>query len=112
MRSASTAAPGTRPFSARPTSSGCGAPSRTSRWQAGSLSGPSPSQRRQEHGYRRGGREYTFKLREGMKWSDGKPFTADDIVFAYEDVLSNEDLTPDVPLTFLGGDEPAEIESR
>ena len=25
--------------------------------------------------------EFTFKLRKGMKWSDGKPFTADDIVF-------------------------------
>jgi ABC-type transport system substrate-binding protein len=56
------------------------------------------------------GREYTFKLREGMKWSDGKPFTADDIVFAYEDVLLNEDLTPEVPITFVGGDEPAKIE--
>lgn len=27
---------------------------------------------------------WTFKLREGMKWSDGAPFTADDIVFWYE----------------------------
>jgi peptide/nickel transport system substrate-binding protein len=57
-----------------------------------------------------GGKEYTFKLRKGMRWSDGKPFTADDIVFAYEDVLLNEDLTPDVPTTFLGGDTPAKIE--
>ncbi len=29
---------------------------------------------------------WTFKLREGMKWSDGTPFTADDIVFWYEAV--------------------------
>ncbi len=27
--------------------------------------------------------DYTFRLREGMKWSDGQPFTADDIVFWY-----------------------------
>lgn len=26
---------------------------------------------------------YTFKLREGLKWSDGEPFTADDVVFSY-----------------------------
>ena len=36
----------------------------------------------------------TFHLREGMKWSDGAPLTADDIMFWYEDILSNEDLTP------------------
>src|SRR5262245_57614779 len=29
--------------------------------------------------------EFTFFLRKGMKWSDGKPFTADDIVFSIED---------------------------
>ena len=27
----------------------------------------------------------TITLREGAQWSDGQPFTADDIVFAYED---------------------------
>jgi peptide/nickel transport system substrate-binding protein len=37
-------------------------------------------------------RSYTFKLREGMKWSDGAPFTADDIMFYIEDVLMNEEL--------------------
>lgn len=39
----------------------------------------------------------TMFLREGMKWSDGYPFTADDFVFYYEDVLLNEDLTPAIP---------------
>lgn len=37
---------------------------------------------------------FTFKLREGMKWSDGEPFTADDILFWYEDVFLDETLTP------------------
>lgn len=37
---------------------------------------------------------YTFKLREGHKWSDGQPFTTDDIMFFYEDVMLNEELTP------------------
>lgn len=37
---------------------------------------------------------YTFKLREGHKWSDGKPFTTDDIMFFYEDLMLNAELTP------------------
>ncbi|MCR6673007.1 ABC transporter substrate-binding protein [Devosia ginsengisoli] len=34
-------------------------------------------------------RTYTFHLREGMKWSDGQPFTADDIVFWWERIENN-----------------------
>ncbi|NPV09354.1 MAG: ABC transporter substrate-binding protein [Anaerolineae bacterium] len=41
--------------------------------------------------------EFTFYLREGMRWSDGEPFTADDFVFWYEDVLLNEEMTPTIP---------------
>jgi peptide/nickel transport system substrate-binding protein len=37
-------------------------------------------------------REYTFHLRPGMHWSDGAPFTADDIMFYIEDILFNEEL--------------------
>ena len=41
--------------------------------------------------------EYTFELRQGLNWSDGAPFSADDWRFYYEDVLLNEDLTPSFP---------------
>lgn len=47
------------------------------------------------------GREYTFTLRPGLRWSDGEPFTADDIVFWYEDVLLDSDITPAMP-SWLG----------
>src|SRR4029453_3348506 len=42
-------------------------------------------------------RTWTIKLRQGARWSDGAPFTADDIVFWYQDVLLNKDLTPAIP---------------
>lgn len=39
---------------------------------------------------------WTIKLREGMKWSDGQPFTADDVLFYYDHMSTpalNEDRT-------------------
>jgi peptide/nickel transport system substrate-binding protein len=46
------------------------------------------------------GAAFTFHLRKGHKWSDGEPFTSDDWVFWYEDVLLNEDLNPVFPKDF------------
>ncbi len=40
------------------------------------------------------GKTITIMLRKGMKWSDGEPFTADDIMFWYEDLYLNNDLNP------------------
>lgn len=41
-----------------------------------------------------GGKKYTFHIREGIKWSDGAPFTADDFMFWYEAIASNTDINP------------------
>ena len=47
------------------------------------------------------GSAFTFKLREGMKWSDGAPFTADDVVFFVDDLLHNEEFYPNPPARFV-----------
>ena len=57
-----------------------------------------------------GGKVYTFKLRSGMKWSDGAPFTADDIVFWHKDVLMNAELTPSKPAWAVRGGKPVDVE--
>lgn len=53
--------------------------------------------------------EITLFLREGMRWSDGAPYTADDWVFWFEDIYGNPEIvaSPD-PAMSIGG-EPGEI---
>jgi len=47
------------------------------------------------------GRIFTFHLREGHRWSDGNPFTAEDFRYWWEDVANNEELAPAGPPTLL-----------
>jgi peptide/nickel transport system substrate-binding protein len=39
-------------------------------------------------------KEYTIHIREGIRWSDGEPYTADDIMFFINDYLYDPDLNP------------------
>lgn len=55
------------------------------------------------------GNEFIIRLRDGLKWSDGEPFTADDIVFAYENVLLNPKLMPVTPTFLTNGGETAKL---
>ena len=40
------------------------------------------------------GRQFTMRLRAGHRWSDGAPFTSEDFRYWWEDVASNEQLSP------------------
>jgi peptide/nickel transport system substrate-binding protein len=42
-------------------------------------------------------RVFTFTLREGHRWSDGEPFTAEDFRFYFEDIANNKELSPAGP---------------
>ena len=55
------------------------------------------------------GKTYVFHLRRGLRWSDGRPFTADDLVFYYEDVLLDKEVTPIQPGWLCLGGVPVEI---
>lgn len=37
-------------------------------------------------------KKITFTLRDNLKWSDGKPLTADDVVFTFGDIAFNKDI--------------------
>lgn len=57
------------------------------------------------------GREFTFKLRAGHKWSDGQPFTTEDFRFFWEDIATNKDISsggPNVELLVDG--QPPKVE--
>jgi peptide/nickel transport system substrate-binding protein len=56
------------------------------------------------------GKTYTFFLRPGMKWSDGEPFTADDMMYWYEDIALNEDISPTFTSWLKVQGEPMQME--
>ena len=41
-------------------------------------------------------KQIVMTLRQGLKWSDGEPLTADDVVFTYNDIYLNEKIPTDI----------------
>ena len=54
---------------------------------------------------------YTFHLRSGLTWSDGVPFTADDVVFSLNAIFNPSASTPIAPVLNVGG-KPITAEAR
>jgi peptide/nickel transport system substrate-binding protein len=52
--------------------------------------------------------EFTITLREGVTWSDGEAFDADDVVFTTEMALGNEELNAREAATLRGQVESVE----
>jgi peptide/nickel transport system substrate-binding protein len=54
------------------------------------------------------GRRFTLHLRNGHKWSDGRPFTSADFAYWWEDVANNKELSPAGPPIdmFVDGEPP------
>ena len=40
-------------------------------------------------------KRFIFTLRQDLKWSDGVPLTADDVIFTYEDIVFNPEIATD-----------------
>ena len=53
-------------------------------------------------------RTITLRLRPGMKWSDGEPFTTGDLAFWFDDMNMNKELHPSVPTSLNVGGSPAQ----
>jgi peptide/nickel transport system substrate-binding protein len=51
----------------------------------------------------RDGKQYTLHLREGIRFSDGQPLTADDVVFSFQLYLNEKIDSPQRDLLIVGG---------
>lgn len=56
------------------------------------------------------GTVFTLMLRRGLRWSDGHPFTADDIIWWYEHVWLNREIAPTVTSELSVGGKQGRIE--
>ncbi len=61
--------------------------------------------------YSEGGRVCTIKLREGVKWSDGTPFTTADLMFWWNDLIENKDYAETAPRWAWVGEEKMTVKA-
>jgi peptide/nickel transport system substrate-binding protein len=55
------------------------------------------------------GQTWTFTLREGLRWSDGHPLTADDVVFTWNEVMYRREINPTGYELFRVNGKPFEV---
>ncbi len=63
-----------------------------------------------QHEYASDGMSMTLKFREGVKWSDGEPFTADDIDFWWNDLVMNKEAGYTQPYWTITKEQPMKLE--
>jgi peptide/nickel transport system substrate-binding protein len=56
------------------------------------------------------GKTLTLFLRKGLKWSDGEPFTTDDITFWWDDIENDTNITKAPHAEWVVGGEPMKLE--
>lgn len=56
------------------------------------------------------GLTWTFHLRKDVLWSDGAPFTADDVVFTYNELIYNEEIPSSAADIFTIDDKKIQVE--
>lgn len=56
--------------------------------------------------------EYTFVIREGIKWHDGAPFTADDVLFTFNDVILHASFPNEILKTNFAGVVVEKVDER
>ena len=57
------------------------------------------------------GSQWTYHLREGTKWSDGKPMTSASFIWWFDNWALNEELNPAPPRAVTTGDPPVVMEA-
>lgn len=56
------------------------------------------------------GTSLTLHFREGLRWSDGEPFTVDDVIFWWEAIETDTNITAAIHSEWMAGGEPMTLE--